>query len=46
MNEEKQNAEALQALLNLIVKYPVLADRLTITIKPSKILQGPDKPEK
>lgn len=37
--------EALQELLELIAKHPELADRITITIKPSKVLQGTDKPE-
>ena len=32
--------EALQELLKLIADHPELADRITITIKPSKIKQG------
>ena len=32
--------EALQELLKLIADHPELADRITITIKPSKVLQG------
>ena len=32
--------EALQELLKLIAENPELADRITITIKPSKVLQG------
>jgi hypothetical protein len=32
--------EALQELLKLIAENPELADRITITIKPSKALQG------
>ena len=37
--------EALQELLKLIADHPELADRITITIKPSKVLQGDtDKP--
>lgn len=32
--------EALQELLKLIAEHPELADRITITIKPNKILQG------
>lgn len=39
-------AEALQELLRLIADHPELADQITITIKPSKVLQGTDKPEK
>ncbi len=39
-------AKALQELLELIAKHPELADRLTITIKPNKVLQGTDKPSK
>lgn len=35
--------EALQELLELVVKHPELADRITITIKPNKVLQGTDK---
>lgn len=31
--------EALQKLLELIAENPELADRITITIKPSKVLQ-------
>ena len=32
--------EALQELLKLIADHPELADRITITIKPGKVLQG------
>ena len=35
--------EALQELLRLLADNPELADRITITIKPSKISQGTDK---
>ena len=35
--------KALQDLLELIAKHPELADRITITIKPSKIKQGETK---
>ncbi len=35
--------KALQDLLELIAKHPELADRITITIKPSKIKQGEAK---
>lgn len=31
--------EALQKLLELIAECPEIADRITITIKPSKVLQ-------
>lgn len=37
--------EALQELLRLIADHPELADRITITIKPTKVLQGTDKPK-
>jgi len=37
--------EALQELLELIVKYPWLADRIIITIKPNKVLQDNSKAE-
>ncbi len=36
--------EALQEFLRLIADHPELADRITITIKPAKVLQGTDKP--
>lgn len=39
------NKEALQELLRLIADHPELADRITITIKPAKVLQGTDKPK-
>ena len=32
--------EALQELLELILKNPELAERITITIRPAKIKQG------
>ena len=32
--------KALQELLRLLADHPELADRITITIKPSKIRQG------
>lgn len=41
----ENKATALQELLELIAKHPELADRITITIKPSKVLQGSDEPE-
>lgn len=44
--DAENKKDALQELLQLIAKNPELADRITITIKPSKILQGTDKPNK
>lgn len=41
---DKTKEEALQELLKLIADHPELADRITITIKPSKIKQG-DRPD-
>lgn len=38
--------EALQELLRLIADHPELADRITITIKPAKVLQGTDTKKK
>jgi len=38
--------KALRELLKLIADHPELADRITITIKPSKIKQGAEKPKK
>jgi len=35
-----EKEKALQELLKLIADHPELADRITITIKPSKIKQG------
>lgn len=44
--EKPQNPkEALQELLRQIADNPELADRITITIKPAKVLQGTDKPK-
>ena len=43
MVEDK--AKALQELLEMIAKNPTLAERITITIKPGKVLQGTDEPE-
>lgn len=42
MDEKKNKSkkEALQELLKLIAENPDLADRITITIKPNKVLQG------
>lgn len=33
--------EALQELLELIAKYPELADRITLTIRPNKLPKAP-----
>lgn len=41
----ENSKEALQELLKLIADHPELADRITITIKPAKVLQGTDKPK-
>lgn len=44
MEDKPQNKkEALQKLLMLLADNPELADRITITIKPSKISQGTDE---
>ena len=40
INMGKSKEEALRNLLKLIADYPDLADRITITIKPSKVKQG------
>ena len=40
---ETNNEKALQELLKLLADNPGIADRITITIKPSKIVQGTDK---
>lgn len=44
MSDTKE--DALQALLRLIADNPDVADRITITIKPNKVLQGSDKKRK
>lgn len=44
--KEKTKEEALQELLRLVADDPELADRITITIKPAKVLQSTDKPKK
>ena len=36
----KANEEALRELLRQIADNPELADRITITLKPGKVLQG------
>ena len=43
---EVEKEEALQEFLKLLADHPELADRITITIKPNKIMQGTDKPKK
>ena len=40
---EKNNEKALQELLRLLADNPEIAERITITIKPGKIVQGTDK---
>lgn len=40
---DKTKEEALRELLRLLADNPELADRITITIKPSKLTQGTDK---
>ena len=40
---EKNNEKALQELLRLLADNPEIAERITITIKPSKVMQGTDK---
>lgn len=46
MEKNPNSKDALQELLKLIADHPELADRITITIKPAKVLQGTDKPKK
>lgn len=41
--EEKDKKETLQEFLKLLADNPWLADRIQITIKPSKISQGTDE---
>ena len=43
---DSEENKALQDLLKLLSEHPELADRITITIKPSKIKQGTGKPKK
>lgn len=42
--DEKE--KALRDLLKLLADHPDLADRITITIKPSKVTQGKRQEEK
>ena len=44
MDDEK--VKALQELLRLLSDHPEIAERITITIKPSKLKQGAEKPKK
>lgn len=44
MDDEK--VKALQELLKILSDHPEVADRITITIKPSKLKQGAEKPKK
>ena len=47
MNHKPETKEdALQMLLRIIADNPDVADRITITIKPNKVLQGSDKKRK
>lgn len=44
---ELDNLKALQELLKILSDQPQLADRITITIKPEKLIkQGTDEPKK
>lgn len=40
---DKTKEEALQELLKLLADNPALAERITITIRPSKLKQGETK---
>ena len=44
--ESEDKIKALQDLLKILSDHPELADRITITIRPSKIKQGAGKPKK
>ncbi len=44
MDDEK--VKALQELLKLLSDHPEIVERITITIKPSKLKQGAEKPKK
>lgn len=37
---EDEKIKALKELLEILVEHPNLAERITITIKPSKLIQG------
>lgn len=44
---EEEKLKALQELLKILSDTPELADRITITIKPEKLIkQGTDEPKK
>ena len=38
--DKPETKEALKELLEILVEHPELAERITITIKPSKLIQG------
>ena len=38
--DKPETKEALKKLLEILVEHPELAERITITIKPSKLIQG------
>lgn len=46
MKTDEKTKEALQELLRILSDHPEVADRITITIRPSKIKQGTDKPKR
>lgn len=37
---DEKTIKALKELLEILVEHPELAERITITIKPSKLIQG------
>ncbi len=45
MRKMTDKERALQDLLKLLADHPELADRITITIKPSKVKQGDTEEE-
>ena len=38
--DKPETKEALKELLEILVEHPELAERITITIRPSKLIQG------
>lgn len=42
---EIKNEEALKEFLKMIAEHPELADRITVTIKPQKVLSQSQKPK-
>lgn len=40
----EEKAKALKELLEILVEHPDLAERITITIKPNKVLQSNETP--